>query len=111
MKYEVDQVIGAPLLSLAPNQTMALTRIALRDNGLFDRLGSFDVHMHKWPFARVGTTALLRPTGPGADTVFYWDNGDTFANSKLTFVTPEPSTLAVLTVAGGALLARRKRKR
>lgn len=110
LRYEVDQELGAPLLALAPNETMALIRIAVRDNGLFNRGGSADVIMHRWPLASLGTTALLRPTGPGADAVYYYDPGDFELNSRITFVTPEPSSLFALCLAGTVLLMKKRRR-
>lgn len=110
LTFEVENTNLAPTLTIAPGDTMALIRVALRDNGLFARGGSFDMVLHRWPFARSATNALIRPTGPGSDAVFYWDPGDYVSNSKLTFVTPEPVSIVVL-FGGIVTLAMRSRRR
>ena len=109
MAFEVEKSSQAPLLTLASGETLSLSRISLRDNGLFVRGGSFDLVLHRHAFARVGANTLFNPIGPGSDTVFYWDPGDFVANSKLILVTPEPVSAISLLVGITVLTTRRRR--
>lgn len=111
LTYEVENTNLAPTLTLSPGESMALSRVALRDNGLFARGGSFDMVLHRWPFGQTATNTLIRATGPGSDAVYYWDSGDYIANSKLTFVTPEPVSICSCIVGLSLLACRRRRSR